>query len=107
MPVNNCIHRDVCRFSKRIKSGACASYDFGGCEFYVPDNEPTPFIHPENVRQWLLLHSDNNTVRDWDYNSEIVKGFCLEDIINESFGLSNDDDDEDAIGSSNMDDWGI
>lgn len=107
--MNNCIHKEVCRFSKRIKSGACSTFDgYYGCAFYVPADELTPYIHADTFDLWLKTLGFSDALEAWREGAGNINGTSLEDIIAETYGNgTNDDDDDDAIGYHDMNDWGI
>ena len=106
--MNNCIHKDVCKFSKRIKSGACSTWDgYYGCEFFIPADVITPYIHADTFLLWLKTLGYKEAVEAWNEGAGNINGTSLEDIIAECYGSGADDDDYDTIGQHDMNDWGL
>ena len=94
--MSDCIHKEVCRFTKRIKTGACSVFDgYYGCEYYVPADEITPYIHAETFELWLKTLGYTEAVESWREGAGNVSGTSLEDIIAESYGSVSDEEVDD------------
>ena len=85
---DNCIHREVCKFRKRIVSGRCGWDWDGGCEYYVPSDEATPYVNADWMYNWLRTW-DTNTAQawvDWTSETEGANGSTLDEIISDTWG---------------------